>query len=666
MYDDLNRGFGDADGMPREERLDALMQSGQLDEALAILEDWHEGEPWNGEVLVRMAVVHWLAGEPARTLRDLDAFLAMDPDNAEVLARRAQALLTLGKRADAEVTLARAETLDPTSPGVLLNKGLLLEDQGDLPGAVTALSGYLAQIPQDHLALARRSSLFRQQGDYQSALSDALACVQLQPGDPESHFAEALARITMEQGPEALAACETCLTLQPQFLPALRLKVDLLADLGQVDDAEVALTRLLLVDAAGNHTALLQARVATERGDYTTALEWANRFLDDSPDEPYGYFRRGMIYERMEQYETAIADFEEYARMAPHALEAYEQQFLCDLGLERYEDAAAVSKDVLERAPQNYRLQYNYGFAELLCGRIASAKAHFLTTLQLAPQNEEVVLRVHLVLSEYASASELRAWLSEAMAIAGISPLVKGLLAESLIGMGEYQAAFAHAQEILHTDPSRPFAYLLSVKALCLLDRYPEALTVADAGIAALPEDGRVRLARALVLRDLGQPDEALAELAVAERLLPGDAEVVRQQALVFGSVGDTDAAIRLLQQALMLDTTSADSHFWLSYFLLHRQQYLEALHAADTMLAVEAESAEGHLVRGAALNGLERWEEGNAELAVVKQHNPELLARIVADPVIAALIDPQQRDGVIDRMRRSVSRWRTSRRRAA
>ena len=225
----------------REQQVEAMIQSGQLAEAISLLETWYAQEPWNGEVLMRLAVVHWLVGEPARTLRDLDAYLAMEPDNAEALSRRAQALLMLGKHEDAEAALAKAEMIDPTTPGVLLNRALLQEDHGEYAQAIASLSAYLEKIPQDHLALARRSHLRRLIGDYPQALEDAMACVQMHPEDPETHFAEALAHITMEQGREAVASCDRCLQLKADFLPALRLKVDLLADLGQMPQAAAVL-----------------------------------------------------------------------------------------------------------------------------------------------------------------------------------------------------------------------------------------------------------------------------------------------------------------------------------------------------------------------------------------------------------------------------------------
>ena len=642
----------------REQHLDALVKEGNLAQAVEMLQAWITREPWNSELLMRLAVVHWLAGEPASTLHDLDAFLALEPNNAEALARRAQALLMIGKRNDAEAALERAAQLDPHTPGVLLNRALLLEADGEIEQAITSLSDYLEQIPQDHLALARRSHLYRQLGYYPNALEDADACVQMRPDDPETHFAKALAHITLEQGPEALSACDHCLQLNPNFFPALRVKIDLLADLGHLDMAEQVLGQLELSDPDTPQTVLLRARLAGERGQFPTALTWINQYLDNAPDEPYGYYRRGMIYYNMEEYRAALADFQEYARLAPHALEAYEQQFLCYLALQEYPRAAAVSKIARDQQPQNYRLCYNYAFAELMCGHTESALAGFTTTLELAPYNDELLIRIHLALTDHADITVRRQWFTAAAARFGAAvPLVKGLLADLYLETGEFAEALALGKVVMGVDPGRAYGYLLCIKALCLLNRHPEALTLADRAVEKLPDDGRVHLARALVLRDIGLTDEAQQDLAVAGRLLPDDPEVLTQQALTLASAGKVKQAVQQLRHVVAADAHRTETYFWLGYFLLHLHHFGEALQSAEALLAQAPEMPTGHLLRAAALRGLRRNAPADEELNWLRGHDPTLLNRLNEDPIIAELMSSSTRPGLLERFRRSLRR---------
>ncbi len=643
---------------PEQERLlDALINGGHLEKALALLQAWHEREPWNGDVLMRLAVVHWLSGEPARTLRDLDAFLALYPDHAEALARRAQALLMLGKRNDAEESLKRAEALDPQAPGVALNRALLQEADGDFLNAVASMDAYLQAVPTDHLALARRSHLNRQLGRYEAALQDAQTCVSMQPEDPESHFAQALAHVTLEQGTEALHACDQALRLKATFLPALRLKIDLLADLGRLEQAQHFLGQLEALEPEAPHTKLLRARLATERGEFADALAWIGRYLDDYPDEPYGYYRRGMIYFHQEDYARALDDFLEYARLAPNALEAYEQQFLCYLSMAQFAEAEAVSRHALSLQPSSFRLQYNHAFALLLCGRSAEALAGFQQALALAPRHEELLLRIHQALSEHVEPDRRMAWFEQAAAVPEHrSALLLGLLADLYLEAEQFDQALRFTKDVLALDRQRPFGYLLGVKALCLLDRYDDALTLADAGLQALPEDGRLRLAHALVLRDMGRPDEALHDLELARRQLPGDPEVIIQQGLTFASQDKLADAVARLQQAVGMDGENPSAYFWLSYFLLHRRHYRDALQAAESLMVLTPGAMSAYLLRGAALHGLGRHRQAEDDLTRVRAQEPGLLARLSADPVIAALTAPVQTEHALDRMRRSLA----------
>jgi tetratricopeptide (TPR) repeat protein len=633
MYNDEYNG--DRDG-----RLEELLRAGHTDEAVVLLEAWYAQEPWNSEVLMRLAVVHWLAGQPARTLRALDELLTLEPENAEAMARRAQALLMLGKREDAEDSLRKAEALDPNTPGVLLNRGLLQELQGEYEQAIASMTAYLEIMPQDHLALARRSHLHRQIGNYPQSLTDALAAVALQPDDPETHYAEALAYVTLEQGDEALEACDRCLHLQPAFFPALRLKIDLLADLARIPEAEAALTLLEQVDPQAAQTILLQSRLAAERGQFERALALINQYLEDNPDEPYGYYRRGMVYFKHEDFAQALADFRAYAELAPHALEAYEQQFLCNLELGQVEEAVQVGEAALHQHPANARLHYNLGFARLLLDDQQTALADFQQAVQRAPDDAEIALRIHLALAEFTPPEVRLRWFQQAVnAFSHPSALLYGLLAEAYLDTGDSAQAIQQILQALAEDDSMPFTYILGVKAYSLLGRYPEALALAERGVTRLPEDSRVRLARAMVLRDSGYPVEALEELAVVQSMQPQDAEVVRQQAMVFGSIGEVGEALRLIDEAVHMDPGNAEALFWQSYFALHAKQYHDALAAANRLLSIAPDAPEGHLLRGIALAALKRQRDAEKEVAWARAHDPSLYERLSKDPVVSELL---------------------------
>ncbi|HEX2950314.1 MAG TPA: hypothetical protein VHV83_12250, partial [Armatimonadota bacterium] len=163
-----------------------------------------------------------------------------------------------------------------------------------------------------------------------------------------------------------------------------------------------------------------------------------------------------------------------------------------------------------------------------------------------------------------------------------------------------------------------------------------------------------------------GQPNEALHELDIAEKLLPDDADVLRQRALVHGSIGEIEEAVAVLQESLRLDGESTESYFWLGYFRIHLAQYQGALETAEQLLALIPMSAEGHIVRCAALRALHRHREADDELAWLTQQESDLLERLREDPVMEKLLNPhkEQEDGVVSRFRRSlVQRWQEIRR---
>jgi tetratricopeptide (TPR) repeat protein len=277
----------------------------------------------------------------------------------------------------------------------------------------------------------------------------------------------------------------------------------------------------------------------------------------------------------------------------------------------------------------------------------------------LNPLSDELLLRIHLALTEHLGARERLEWFHGAVAEVSSSPMLTGLYAETLLENAQYTEALRQATSIVREHPDRVFGYLLGIKSLSLLERYAEALALADRGVSVLPEEGRLRLARAQLLRDTGRTDEALRELDYARTLLPDDPEVSRQQALTFGSIGKIHEAVRLLEGlAESTGRDHAETFFWLGYFQLHRKHYRQALEAAEHLMRLAPGAPEGFVIRGAALHGLRRHEEANTALARVQADDPALLARLSGDPVVAALLGATDEPKLLERLRRSVTQY--------
>ncbi|MFT5049240.1 MAG: adenylate cyclase, partial [Chlamydiales bacterium] len=120
---------------------------------------------------------------------------------------------------------------------------------------------------------------------------------------------------------------------------------------------------------------------------------------------------------------------------------------------------------------------------------------------------------------------------------------------------------FKHASPLLHRaiglKPTHIETYDIQYSVLHRLDRYAEALEIADAGIAAarkhliqVPDDQSARLHLAMLLARIGQQDAARKSIEQALRRAPKDGYTNFHAACAYSLVGDKEAAMKALQVA--------------------------------------------------------------------------------------------------------------------
>jgi tetratricopeptide (TPR) repeat protein len=111
------------------------------------------------------------------------------------------------------------------------------------------------------------------------------------PGDPRWLQARGVAELLDRDYDSAIADFQRCLTLQP------------------------ASTRLMIELACAHFS---RAEGGNSQPDYQTALDFLNRALKITADDPVALFNRAMIYERMGLYNEAMEDWRHYLRVDPN------------------------------------------------------------------------------------------------------------------------------------------------------------------------------------------------------------------------------------------------------------------------------------------------------------------------------------------------------------
>lgn len=237
----------------------------------------------SGVIAKEKAQVNFKAGQPAKALETLTAYLEKNPDDLDAKVLSARAQIELNQVKEAEKKLASVLATKPTHPGAHLYLGLLsaVRKRWDL-----ALAGFNRALELDPSlvdAYKERAQIFMKLHEPVRAYADLTSAARLDPSDGEIYVVRA--RSCLERRLYRLA----------------------------VKDYSRALDRL------PNDIRILYERAHTHylRDDFDSALTDLNHLLEIRPDSGEALSLRGIVRFQAGDVEHAREDFGESARKSP-------------------------------------------------------------------------------------------------------------------------------------------------------------------------------------------------------------------------------------------------------------------------------------------------------------------------------------------------------------
>jgi len=135
--------------------------------------------------------------------------------------------------------------------------------------------------------------------------------------------------------------------------------------------------------------------------------------------------------------------------------------------------------------------------------------------------------------------------------------LAHRLLGALLGRLGNHEAASPLLQRAIALRPTHIGSYDHLYGVLCRLDRYSEAIEIADRGIArarkhleTVPDDQEARLHMAMLMARMGHGDDARVVAEQAKKRAPKDAYTAFHAACVHALLGEIEAALALLEES--------------------------------------------------------------------------------------------------------------------
>jgi serine/threonine protein kinase/tetratricopeptide (TPR) repeat protein len=365
------------------------------------------------------------------------------------------------------------------------NRGLAYLALGKTDLALEDFNCAIALNPDYAAAYTERAEIYRQRKQHAEAAVDYTRLVALGGDKAPLYEKRAEAYRTLNRPEEAIADYGRLIELNPKNLPARAARAELLLARKRYGEARDDFDRIL--EAAPRAAPILRARAI---------VNWLN----------------------LKDFDAALADWEQYARLAPKDAEPHRCIGAILLGRRQYGPALEALQKALDLRP---------GFPEVLWARAQ------IYLLQGKP--EEALKELDPLVAKLPEGPP------ESLNLRAIAYQVMGRLAEAETDYGR----------MIEQKPKEPEAYVCLARLYEKQGQPGKAAECLDRLVAANPESAGAYLRRAEYRRDHGQYDAALSDCDQAARLDPGGALPALVSASVEAARGRPEPAVAEAEHAL-------------------------------------------------------------------------------------------------------------------
>ena len=250
------------------------------------------------------------------------------------------------------------------------------------------------------------------------------------------------------------------------------------------------------------------------RGDKTAAVEAARQAAAAVPASASALLTLSYAYQASFDLDQALTTVKKALAVAPGNVPALVQYAQLRFGMDDIEDAKHTITRAAALAPDNAAVQNLLGFILLAENRTDAAEAAFRKAVELDPGSGEPHLGLGL----------------------------------ARMRRGDVPAAFEEMSAAVLLEPRRSLFVTYWGKMLYQIERHDRALDMLNVARVLDPRDPTPELYRAIVLRDLNRPTEAVGAINQAIKLNDNRA-VYRSRFLL-----DSDRAVKNVDQAILFN----------------------------------------------------------------------------------------------------------------
>jgi len=277
-------------------RLDSAFDTADLAAAATLVAELETSHAASIPVQVARARLTAAQGDVSGAQRRLSALVESHPAEGLPRAYLGAVLVSQNAHQEALEHLERALKTGGDVPAARQALGMALLETGKLETSLPHLQKAVTDMPTSWMAWFYLGICLGDMGRWDVAGAALAKSLTLRPNNPDAY--EALARVQVEQKKidDALATLDDGLRIMAGSENLLRLKVQIFADFGRLEDAEATLKKLPAQSRNAEDFCIL-ATLEMNKGRWKEALKLAQAAVDVDEASPRAFFSLGLALE---------------------------------------------------------------------------------------------------------------------------------------------------------------------------------------------------------------------------------------------------------------------------------------------------------------------------------------------------------------------------------
>ena len=291
------------------------------------------------------------------------------------------------------------------------------------------------------------------------------------------------------------------------------------------------------------------------------------------PDSMLAHYKRGAVYQSLNELENALRDFRSAAEIDPSSMRALESVGDVSVALGRHERAIERYEAVIALDDRNARILYKLGLARYRAGRANEAVPPLKQALAIDPAIGEAHYVLGLVQRDLDQMPAARKSLEEAARRSPASQTAaREALADAYLQDGDYGGAINQLEALAALEPARSDRLIAVGLAQARAGREDAAVITLGRALEKFPDApqvyaalGHVWLTEAERRGDRVALNKALEALQHAAGRSDTTSETYTQLGRAWTLAGDRQAAERALRQAVARLPVPPDAYLQLA-----------------------------------------------------------------------------------------------------